>query len=110
MKMSDGAIARAMFAKQLVADSAGLDERDPRDVLSSWDRDSFFGGKTVQLRIPLRDPVEVRRHLAIAEAAIHELRCKLDAQRNTDRQDLLMVVGVVRALNQKLNAYRSPRR
>jgi hypothetical protein len=100
--------ARAAWAKQLVDDSGGRVQS--RDVLSDWDRDMFFNGKTVQLRLPLRDPAEVRRHLALTVDTLTALLKRLQDQPKGDRTDLLTVHGVIRALNQKLNAHRNPRR
>lgn len=83
--------------------------RDARDVLSEWDRSSFFGGSTVQLRLPLRDPEETKRHLMLIEDVVHTLVTRLE-QRTNDRSDLLAVQGAIKALNHRLNAYKTGRR
>ena len=110
MSVLDNPAERAAWAKKLAKESAPKGERDARDTLSGWDRDMFFGGKAVQLRIPLLDPVMVRTHLAMVEAAVRDLRLHLEQVKETDRSALLTVHGAVRTLNQKLNAYKTPRR
>jgi hypothetical protein len=97
-------------AREIVDAVRNVDpDRDPRDVLSGWERDSAFGAKSVQLRIPLRDPVEVRNHLKLLAKAVDDLRFKLDRTRG-DQLDLKMVEGQFKALNHHINAYRHPRR
>lgn len=103
--LHQGPAARAAWAKELVRST--LDERDPRDTLGSWERDVFFEFDRVQLRIPLRDPVQVRNHIGLILGALQELAFKLEQTPQGDRMDLLTVHSVVKALNQKLNAYRS---
>ena len=78
------------------------------DVLSEFDR-NIVGGDSVRLSLPLRDPVECRRHLALIEDAAHRLRMLLE-ERRPDRSLLFMVRGELRQLNRKLNAYRIVRR
>lgn len=105
--MLNDPVARARWAKELVDASRPRDEvEDPRDVLSDFDR-SIVGTKAVSLKFPLRDPQECRRHLALAEETIRALRLQLEGRR-TDRSHLFMARGVLRHLNQKINAYRSP--
>lgn len=72
MRDTSDPIARAAWPKNLAEDSLG-DTRDPRDVLGTWERQNFFGRKAVQLRIPLRDPVEALNHLGLIEEAFHTL-------------------------------------
>ena len=104
--LSDPA-ARARWAKELVDASRPREElADPRDVLCEFDR-SIVGHKAVALKIPLRDPQELRRHLALAEETFRALRLQLEGRR-TDRSHLFMGRGVLRDLNQKINAYRMP--
>jgi len=110
MTVLNDPVARAAWAKKLAADTAPGNGRDPRDTLSGWDRETFFGGASVQLRIPLRDPAEARRHLALVEQAVHDLRHHLEQVTQTDRSALLTIHGTIRTLNQKLNAYKTPRR
>lgn len=100
---------RAAFGKKLAHDNL-LNKQNPNDVLPAWTRDNFFGAAAVQMRLPLRDPVEVRRHLAIVEQSIHDLRVHLDQVNVNDRSALLTVHGSIRTLNQRLNAYKNPRR
>ena len=83
-------------------------DTDPRDVLSAFDR-TIVGGNSVVIKLPLRDPVEVKRHLALIEETCRELRLRME-HKSTDRGHLFMVRGVMRMLHQKLNAYRTPRR
>ena len=98
--------ARARWAKELVDASRPREEHDPRDVLCEFDR-SIVGTKAVALKFPLRDPQELRRHLALAEETFRALRLQLEGRR-TDRSHLFMGRGVLRDLNQKINAYRMP--
>lgn len=95
-------------AQQIAREAMGNNDRDVRDVLSQFDRD-IIGPDSVMLRLPLRDPVEVRRHLAMIEDVAHRLRMQLE-ERRPDRSLLFMVRGEWRKLHQKLNAYRTPRR
>ena len=78
------------------------------DRLSEFDRD-IVGGESVRLNLPLRDPSECRRHLALIEDTAHRLRMLLE-ERRPDRSLLFMVRGEIRHLNKKLNAYRTTRR
>ena len=104
--LSDPA-ARARWAKELVDASRPREEdHDPRDVLNDFDR-SIVGTKAVALKIPLRSPEECRRHLALAEETFRALRLQLEGRR-TDRSHLFMARGVLRNLNQRINAYRMP--
>lgn len=97
-------IERAAFAKDLVAKS----DTAPGDTLSEFDR-AIVGSDSVIIRIPLRDPMEVRRHLSMIEETARQLRLRLE-RNATDRSHLFMVRGVIRALHKKLNAYRTPRK
>lgn len=103
-------VLRARAAAEIARESAPPkdDLRDPRDVLTDFDRD-IVGAKSVTIKLPLRDPVEVRRHLAIMEETCRALRLRLQ-ERSTDRGHLFMVRSVLRGLHQKLNAYRTPRK
>lgn len=103
--LNQGAAQRALWAKRLVQDSA--DDQDPRDVLNSWERQTFFAFDSVQLRIPLLDPVQARRHLNCILGALQELVYKLEQTPEGDRLDLLTIQNVVKGVNQKINAYRS---
>lgn len=100
---------RDAFVKDLARDNR-LNKENPNDVLPSWDRDNFFGGKSVQLRIPLGDPVTARRHIDLVYQAMHDLRVHMDQLKVTDRSALLYVHGAFRTLNQRLNSYKNPRR
>jgi hypothetical protein len=100
---------RAAWARDLVAKSAPKNkESDPRDTLSPFERD-IVGGNSVVLKIPLRDPVELRRHLAMAEETMRELRLRLE-QSAKDRSHLFMARAVIRSLHLKINPYRRPAR
>lgn len=106
--MLDDPVARQVFARNLVDSSKPKNpDADPRDVLTPFSRD-LVGVKNVMLNIPLRDPVEVRRYLALLEETCRELRLRL-VQHGTDQSHLFMVRGVMRQLNKKMNAYRKPR-
>lgn len=101
--------ARQAFAKELArVVMKDNDMVDARDVLTPFDR-MVVGGASVIVKLPLRDPVEVKRHLAIIEETCRELRLRME-HKSTDRGHLFMVRGVMRMLHQKLNAYRTPRR
>lgn len=107
--MLNDPVARQQFAKELARTvMKDSDVDDPRDVLSAFDR-TIVGGASVIVKLPLRDPVEVKRHLAIIEETCRELRLRME-HKSTDRSHLFMVRGVMRVLHQKLNAYRTPRR
>lgn len=96
------------IGRQIAADAMRDTDRDPRDVLNEFDR-SIVGTDSVRLLLPLRDPVECRRHLALIEDTVHRLRMLLE-ERRPDRSLLFMVRGEMRRLNQKVNAYRNVRR
>lgn len=98
----------ATIGRQIAAESRGSPNMDPRDVLNAFDR-SIVGENSVRLTLPLRDPVECRRHLALIEETAHRLRLLLE-ERRPDRSLLFMVRGELRQLNRKLNAYRTTRR
>ena len=102
----DSIAARAAFARKLVEDSLGPAGKDPRDVLQPWDRENFLGADSVQLRIPLRDPVEVRQHLRLVEAAVRAVLVSLDPMTMGDRSALLLVQTAIKGLSKKINAYR----
>jgi hypothetical protein len=106
--MLDDPVARQRFAKDLARTVMKDNVDDARDVLSAFDR-TIVGGNSVVVKLPLRDPVEVKRHLAIIEETCRELRLRME-HKSTDRGHLFMVRGVMRLLHQKLNAYRTPRR
>lgn len=100
----------AAAGKIIALQSRGREEADARDVLGAWERETFFQWDSVQLRVPLRDPVELRRHLEIMSDVIHDLLYKLEKSPQGDRMDLLTAHSVLKTLNQKLNAYRSRRK
>lgn len=105
----DDAVARAQAAKEIARDSLPRnEERDPRDTLADFDQ-MIVGGKSVIIKLPLRDPVEVRRHLAMIEETVRGLRLRMQ-DKATDRSHLFTARGVLRQLHQKLNAYRTPRK
>lgn len=106
--MLNDPIARQQFAKELARTVMKDGVDDARDVLSAFDR-TIVGGNSVVIKLPLRDPVEVKRHLALIEETCRELRLRME-HKSTDRSHLFMVRGVMRLLHQRLNAYRTPRR
>jgi hypothetical protein len=84
---------------------------DASDVLGDWERDLASGGaKSVDVRIPLKDPMMLRRHLAMIEETCHQIRVRMERGGSKDRSDLIMARGVLRLLHKKLNAYRAPRK
>lgn len=106
--MLDGA-ERQKWARDMVRASRPKDDlADPRDVLGEFDR-KIVGAASVTIKLPLRDPVEVRRHLEMIEEACRVLRLQLE-QHAKDRTHLFTVRGVMRLLHQRINAYRTPRR
>ena len=98
----------AAIGKMIALESRGSPDMDPRDVLTAYDR-SIVGTDSVRLNLPLRDPAECRRHLAMIEDVAHRLQRLLD-QNKPDRSLLFSVRGELRQLNKKLNAYRTSRR
>lgn len=106
--MLNDPVARQQFAKELARVVMQDTDADLRDVLTPFARD-IVGGASVIVKLPLRDPVEVKRHLALIEETCRELRLRME-HKSTDRGHLFMVRGVMRMLHQKLNAYRTPRR
>ena len=102
--MRDPDIGRRIVAESL----RGQAGDDPRDVLTEWERD-LVGPTSIDLRIPLRDPMMLRRHLALAEETFRAIRLRME-RRGMDRSDLLMARLALRILHKKLNAYRAPRK
>jgi len=94
------------FGRDLVRASRVQDD-DPRDVLTGFDR-KVMGASSVTIKLPLRDPVEVRRHIAMMEEACRVLRLQLE-RTMPDRTHLFAVRGMMRLLNQRMNAFRKPR-
>lgn len=111
--MLNDPIARARLAAENVRDSAPKklkktdQDADPYDVMSPWSRESRVMAKNARVNFPLRDVVELRRHLAMAEETIHELRLQL-VQRDAHQSLLILARGTLRQLNQRINAYRYP--
>lgn len=107
-KMLDNPVERRRLARENVRSSAPKDEDvDPREVLSTWSREMRVLVRNARINIPLRDPIEVRRHLALIEDVIHNLRVQL-VQRGSDESLLILARGTLRTLNQRINAYRKP--
>ena len=105
--MLDDPEARREFAREIARASQPKGD-DARDVLAPFDRD-IVGHKSVMIKLPLLDPVEVRRHLEIIEETCRALRLRMQ-QHGTDRSHLFVARGVMRLLTQRLNAYRTPRK
>lgn len=97
--------ARAAAARKIAEATGG--RLEPKDPLSSWEREHFFAHGSVQLRVPLRNLAEVRTHLAMAIETLTGLHDELTRRPRSERSDLLLVATTVKALNHKLNAYRS---
>src|SRR6185503_13154792 len=93
-RMLSDPVARARWAKELVDASRPREDHDPRDVLCEFDR-SIVGTKAVNIRLPLRDPEECRRHLGLIEETCRALRLNLEGKRK-DRSHLFMVRGSLR--------------
>lgn len=112
--MLNDPIARARFAAEVVRDSKPkklkkTDENaDPYDVLSPWSRESRVMAKNARVNFPLRDVVELRRHLAMAEETISALRLQL-VQYAPNESHLILARGTLRQLNQRINGYRFPK-
>lgn len=83
-------------------------KENPRDVLSGFDRD-IVGGP-VRFTIQLNDPVELRSHLVLLRAVAERLIIEIDRSGKKDRTVLLTAKASLRMLNQKLNAFKAPRR
>ncbi|HTW26647.1 MAG TPA: hypothetical protein VME92_05945 [Acetobacteraceae bacterium] len=60
------------------------ERRDPRDVRGDYSRDTFMSGRRAcQRRLPLRDPVELEKHLEVLQAAAKRARALLHLRRGT---------------------------
>lgn len=90
------------IGRQIAADSLRA------DVLNDFDR-TIAGPPVVQVRIPLRDPAELKRHLLILSGVVSDALAMIDQSGRKDRSVLLDVRGRFRAANQKINAYRQIR-
>ena len=111
--MLDDPVARQRFAAEIVRDSKPKklkkadQDADPFDVMAPWSRENRVMAKNARVNFPLRDVIELRRHLAMAEETIHELRLQL-VQRRSHESQLILARGTLRQLNQRINAYRFP--
>ena len=102
------AATRAAIAKKIVQESKGNNDKDPRDVLSDFNR-NILGASSATLRIPLRDPVELDRHLDMIIGNLQTMRAAMQRMGN-NRSALFLARSTVHALNQKINEYKTPRR
>ena len=75
------------------------------DRLHAFDRD-IVGGDSVQLRIPLLDPVALKQHLQMLAVTLSDCLVLCDQAKRGERGILLDVRGRLRNTNQKINAYR----
>lgn len=81
------------------------DSADKDGILSNFDL-LILGNERVQVRIPLRDTKMLAKHLDLLAAAIDRSRAILSYGVRDERGALLMVRGLLREANQKINAYR----
>ena len=99
--MLNDPVKRAIAAKQINEESRL--EREDGDSLSRFDRD-VAGPARVDIRLPLKDPQLVMRHLAMIEGVVHDLRVaavKLDG-----RSRLYLIGSTLRVLGKKLSSKR----
>jgi hypothetical protein len=103
MPQTDMTEAGRKIARAAMADYG---DRDPRDTLHAWEREMIVGNARPQIRVPLRDPVELRGHVRMMIGALTELALALDRLPPGDRYALLFGQSAIKNLNQKLNAKR----
>lgn len=84
---------------------AARDSADKDGILTDFDR-LILGNERVQVRIPLRDTKMLAKHLDILSAAVDRSRAVLSYGVRDERGALLMVRGLLRDANKKINAYK----
>ena len=94
------ASVRAAAAK--IAAESGLD--DPMSIKSTMDRD-IIGGSSVQVRLPLRDPAQVKHHLQLLIVVATECVALIDRNAMRDRSVLMDVRTRLRWAGKKINCY-----
>lgn len=73
------------------------------DILSPFDR-HLVGDARVQYRLPLLDPVQVKRDLMLLRSAVDQALTHLDQPERKDRSILLAVRGLIKRANDTANA------
>lgn len=76
----------------------------PGDTLSDFDR-MIAGANSVQVRLPLRDVSEMRRHLDVLAGALNDARAMLDHSGQKDRSLIIAVHGIFRQASRRINAF-----
>ena len=75
------------------------------DRLGTFDRD-IAGPPSIQIRIPLLDPVALKNHLQMLAVTVSDCLVLCDQTKRGDRGILIDVRGRLRLVNQRVNAYR----
>lgn len=86
----------------------GRDAAADKDHLSEFDR-SIIGYGKVRIDLPLRDTQMMKKHLELLAAAVDRCRVILSYSQKDERGTILAVRGILREVNQKVNAYRNVR-
>lgn len=92
----------ASAARQIAAESLLT------DPLTQFDRD-IIGSDSVRINIPLRDPAQLKHHLQVLNATIHECILLLDRGGSKDRSLIFDVRGRIRMTGKKINCFRKMR-
>lgn len=105
-RLDDPAV-RAAAARQIAMDTGGpLVTKDP---LTPYEREMYVPADSVQLRIPLRNTVEMITHLGMVADVVRELLHEFERDPKSERSNLMLMHSLVRGLNHRLNAYRKRR-
>lgn len=75
------------------------------DPLTPYDR-AIVGATSVQVRIPLRDPVQTRQALKMLVKTAEECILHIDRGGLKDRSVLFDIRGRIHLVSQKINCYR----
>lgn len=73
------------------------------DALSEFDR-SIVGDARVQYRLPLNNPVQVKKDLLLLRVAVDQALALLERPETQDRSILLAVRGLLKRANDTANA------
>lgn len=93
-------------AKEIAAAAMRKTRVDPRHTENDWSVELFGLDARAQLRLPIRDTVEVRRYLRVMITDLTALALQLDGWKGPDRAALLLTKAAIKDINQKINAYR----
>lgn len=98
-KLNTKAVARAVVARAKRVPAAAPTE----DCLAAIDRD-IVGRSRAQLRIPLLDPVQVKRDLTLARASFDNALKILGNPDAKDRSVLIAIRSLLEGTNRTINA------